>query len=246
MHWEILGLSCDTDERALKRVYAALIKKHSPEADPEGFKRINSAYKAAMAELKGGIKAENPVVPTQPAADNDGFDFSTVSGQKPEPEKEYSMPQIQSFILKDLKALTDSQCTDLSKWDRIFNTCEFDELVSMPDFRSKAADIFYGEKYTEPVAQKIAAAFGGGSRAVVITYPERLCEMDITPCLNNVQKRPHSYSADENYEHAYRHGNYGSNKKSILTIILYILLIPVALRLLFYLAVIFLAAISGY
>ncbi len=47
--WTILGLTRDADERAVKRAYAALLKQHRPDADPEGFRRINDAYQQALA-----------------------------------------------------------------------------------------------------------------------------------------------------------------------------------------------------
>lgn len=41
-------------EREVKRAYARLLKQHRPESDPEGFRRVNEAYQAALADLARG------------------------------------------------------------------------------------------------------------------------------------------------------------------------------------------------
>ena len=47
--WNVLGLTPDADSRAIKRQYAALLKKTRPDDDPEGFQRLREAYEAALA-----------------------------------------------------------------------------------------------------------------------------------------------------------------------------------------------------
>lgn len=47
--WNVLGLAPDADSRAIKRQYAALLKKTRPDDDPEGFQRLREAYEAALA-----------------------------------------------------------------------------------------------------------------------------------------------------------------------------------------------------
>lgn len=44
----LLGLDADADERAIKRAYAAKLKTVRPDEDPEGFQRLNEAYRAAL------------------------------------------------------------------------------------------------------------------------------------------------------------------------------------------------------
>ncbi|NVZ50814.1 J domain-containing protein [Pseudomonas sp. B6002] len=46
--WNILGLTPDADSRAIKRQYAALLKKTRPDDDPEGFQRLREAYEQAL------------------------------------------------------------------------------------------------------------------------------------------------------------------------------------------------------
>jgi len=51
--WKTLGLESGTATlRDVKRAYAALLKKHRPDSDPEGFRRIHDAYEAVLHELK--------------------------------------------------------------------------------------------------------------------------------------------------------------------------------------------------
>lgn len=55
--WGRLGLDLTTsDERAVKRAYASLLKKHRPDVDPEGFRILHDAYQAALAILSGALK----------------------------------------------------------------------------------------------------------------------------------------------------------------------------------------------
>ena len=51
MHWALKHLDLDenADERAVKRAYAGLLRKHRPDEDPAGFQRLNEAYQAALA-----------------------------------------------------------------------------------------------------------------------------------------------------------------------------------------------------
>ncbi|MET1078627.1 MAG: J domain-containing protein [Pseudomonas sp.] len=71
--WAILGLRSDADERAIKRSYAALLKVHRPDQDPQAFQRLRGAYEQALslahrraetqayeAELDGTVQATVP------------------------------------------------------------------------------------------------------------------------------------------------------------------------------------------
>lgn len=44
-----LGLDAEADERAVKRAYAALLKKTRPDEDPQGFQTLHEAYQSALA-----------------------------------------------------------------------------------------------------------------------------------------------------------------------------------------------------
>ncbi len=44
----ILGLAPTLDQGQIKRAYFRLLGRHSPHADPEGFRRIRDAYEALM------------------------------------------------------------------------------------------------------------------------------------------------------------------------------------------------------
>src|SRR5690242_10707599 len=43
-YYEVLGVARGADERDVKRAYFRLVRKFSPEAQPEEFKRIRQAY----------------------------------------------------------------------------------------------------------------------------------------------------------------------------------------------------------
>lgn len=46
--WEILGLPPTSDQAAIKRAYAAQLKLHKPQVDPEGFQHLREAYTWAL------------------------------------------------------------------------------------------------------------------------------------------------------------------------------------------------------
>ncbi len=48
--YEILGVAKDSDEKAIKKAYFKLVKKFSPEKEPEKFKEIREAYEYLTQE----------------------------------------------------------------------------------------------------------------------------------------------------------------------------------------------------
>lgn len=46
--FNILGIAADADERTIKLAYAKLLKLTRPDDDPEGFQRLNQAYRQAL------------------------------------------------------------------------------------------------------------------------------------------------------------------------------------------------------
>lgn len=51
--WRILGLEAPTDDLAVvKRAYAARLRLHRPETDPEGFQRLREAYERILGRLR--------------------------------------------------------------------------------------------------------------------------------------------------------------------------------------------------
>ena len=51
-YYDTLGVERNADKMAIKRAYFALVKKHSPEADPEGFRVIRTAYDTLFDDEK--------------------------------------------------------------------------------------------------------------------------------------------------------------------------------------------------
>lgn len=48
--YEILGIDENADEKTIKKAYFKLIKKYSPEKDPERFQEIRAAYERLIEE----------------------------------------------------------------------------------------------------------------------------------------------------------------------------------------------------
>jgi tetratricopeptide (TPR) repeat protein len=66
-YYAILDIPPTSDQREIKRAYARQLKIHSPETDPEGFRKIRDAYEQAIAILDKNMatnstsEAANPV-----------------------------------------------------------------------------------------------------------------------------------------------------------------------------------------
>ncbi len=48
--WQTLGIAPTSDEAAIKKAYAARIREHRPDRDPEGFRRVRAAYEEALRQ----------------------------------------------------------------------------------------------------------------------------------------------------------------------------------------------------
>ncbi|MBR5040713.1 MAG: hypothetical protein IKX68_06320 [Clostridiales bacterium] len=112
--WDILGIGITTDKLEIKKAFAKLAHQISPEDDPDGYRRIHTAYKQALeyashakdpkrrnGEIPGaGITISRRVLPYQGTKfpkqedaaeeseaekENEGFDFTSV--EKPDLNK---------------------------------------------------------------------------------------------------------------------------------------------------------------
>jgi len=48
--WQTLGIAPTSDEATIKQAYAARIREHRPDRDPEGFRRVRAAYEEALRQ----------------------------------------------------------------------------------------------------------------------------------------------------------------------------------------------------
>ena len=66
--YEVLGLSEDADEKAVKRAYFRLVRQFSPEKDPERFQEIREAYENITSGKEDESKELMLGVPDDPYA----------------------------------------------------------------------------------------------------------------------------------------------------------------------------------
>lgn len=57
----VLGIDYGADERQVKRAYAALLKLHHPEDEPEKFREIRTAYESALSIARQSRSGAEPV-----------------------------------------------------------------------------------------------------------------------------------------------------------------------------------------
>lgn len=84
--WKILGIEPTKDVIAIKRAYTALAHKINPEDEPDKFRELHDAYKAALNYAKGGAGIFITHIPGQPGTGapvetkkTPEFEFSAVS-----------------------------------------------------------------------------------------------------------------------------------------------------------------------
>ena len=71
--WEILGIEPGSDQKIIKAAYSKLLKTTRPDQDPEGFKRLHAAYKAALDTVKSSHR------PTPQARDSADLDSTPIA-----------------------------------------------------------------------------------------------------------------------------------------------------------------------
>ena len=105
--WQILGLESPTDDLAIvKRAYAARLRVHRPETDPEGFQRLREAYERILerlrprprsAALDAGLglprSSRTPPDPFSPPLHE--ASQGTEGGPAPTMEREVTLPEIE-------------------------------------------------------------------------------------------------------------------------------------------------------
>src|SRR6185295_12452681 len=78
--WEILGVPPGCPATELKHAYARLVKRHRPDKDPTGFRRIRDAYESIL----NGAKIETEIGTTTIPNERDEH-LETSSGSDPRP-----------------------------------------------------------------------------------------------------------------------------------------------------------------
>lgn len=128
--WDILGIGMTTDKLEIKKAFAKLAHQISPEDDPDGYRRIHTAYKQALefasrakdpkrrnGDLPGaGITISRRVLPykgprspkqeetaeeSEEEKDKDGFDFTSVDKKAQKKKTASSRPAIRTNTPKE-------------------------------------------------------------------------------------------------------------------------------------------------
>lgn len=90
--FELLGITADADERAVKRAYAAKLKTTRPDEDPEGFQRLHEAYLAALAWVRSGPHDDDDAWADEDEDEDDTGVGNDAAGRDPPHEQEARVP----------------------------------------------------------------------------------------------------------------------------------------------------------
>ncbi|MDD6772236.1 DnaJ domain-containing protein [Inconstantimicrobium porci] len=112
--FDILGISSNSDKKAIKHAYAKLLKKYNPEDDPEGYQKLREAYDNALKYEKSNKISENSAADSYENDDN---------SQNPDDDKSYD-----NIIIQNTNNNTD-----------IFNT-SFDIHNNVEDYLNDTYD----------------------------------------------------------------------------------------------------------
>ena len=106
--WSVLGIEPTDDIRAIKRAYAALAHKISPEDEPEKFRKIHDAYKNALfyAEHKKDllIDEDDDISKIRKTGKSDESGKSGVSGIIDEPDTGFDFSSLDLDSIKSESA----------------------------------------------------------------------------------------------------------------------------------------------
>lgn len=173
--WKILGIEKTNDKFLIKKAFARLAHRVSPEDEPEEYRRIHTAYKQALAYASGAVHRapsfravpEKKVENVQPA-----FDFSDVITEQDSfsDNIEFMLDMIVNYKIKNgidthentarwhdhtlvqhatrLLTMYSSlyeASDDISVWDAFFDEPVISQMINNRDFRSMMRSRFSGD-----------------------------------------------------------------------------------------------------
>lgn len=102
--WQVLGIPASSDQRAVRRAYAVLLKKTNPEDDPAGFQILRAAYEQAMSSgkrfvppnLSNFVERDDYFDEDETDADADADAVETTDGLPFKPSKDFAELQSQT------------------------------------------------------------------------------------------------------------------------------------------------------
>ncbi|MGD9364448.1 MAG: tetratricopeptide repeat protein [Desulfobacteraceae bacterium] len=129
--WDLLAIAPTVDARKIKLAYAALLKRHHPDEDPEGFQRLRTAYEACLEEARRLKQSSRKnVARPQGKADTDAAPHLSPSGRQ-DRMAEYAdgeMPledsdQLVQAVMEEIAGLYQDfhKRLDIASWQRILD-----------------------------------------------------------------------------------------------------------------------------
>lgn len=170
--WQILGLDETTaSEQEIKRAYAKLLRLHRPDVDPQGFQRIQAAYKSAMA-LVGtrsptgeAIYSELPLVSPPPALAQDAradfqlpAEFLDAQSKLEKAVADKNLPELKEVLELFRPLIREDEATKMA-WGKLLETTFNADVETLAGLLPPAGVIRLVEAEQSPLAERIMAVW---------------------------------------------------------------------------------------
>lgn len=159
--WEILGISATDDLSVVKKAYAAKLKQHHPEDDPEGYQSLREAYDAAVKQLRQ--QGKRTLVPNAREEDEQApFPKIRLTNPFPDEEDEFVVPALKRINLDSDFAEDEEPPVSASRVSLFFGKMEllYDDWSRRTDLAQwqmlfEADGIIWNMKYSQEVSRRM-------------------------------------------------------------------------------------------
>lgn len=195
--WEFLELSPDSDERAIKRRYAQLLKRYRPDDDAEAFQNLREAYDQALQQARWRSCQDAPELPEASDAPAVGgaLELSVLLRQEPAAAPHWDFHALRGAQLLPLLASAEAEGQRQAFEEALLRHClaAFDDSRELRDWALSQLYWYALEQPTELPPPAMAALADGMARERLADLAGLLAEgreRDVTSLLEETLGQP--------------------------------------------------------